>query len=106
MTVIESAINEVCSNFDFDKVHKAMLLLDWQWLKSDGSCQVPNQDDLKKCAERLLRLVAKLVASKVSDPSVCCGGLMAEAIGYDEASGTAKGYRLSFELAHAIAEFD
>jgi len=41
-------INEVLANFDFDKVHKTMTLLNWVWAGSDG---VPTKAELKEAAE-------------------------------------------------------
>ena len=48
-------VNEILSDFDFNKVHRVMKFLDWQWAKLGA---VPSAVDLQKEAERLLGSLA------------------------------------------------
>ena len=47
----QTMVEEILSNFNFEKVHRTMQYLDWQWAKLGG---VPKVDDLQKEARRLL----------------------------------------------------
>jgi hypothetical protein len=44
-------VSEIISDFDFNKVHRVMKFLDWQWAKLGA---VPSAEDLQKEAQRLL----------------------------------------------------
>lgn len=51
----DNAINEVIDNFDFEKVHKVMELLEWKWAFCGGSDYgIPSTQDLIDLAERIL----------------------------------------------------
>lgn len=52
----KKAIEHILDNFDFERVHKAMTALDWEWASTDGVPEIP---DLRKKARRLLKDVAK-----------------------------------------------
>lgn len=68
----EQLIQHVIRVFDFEKVHKAMTALNWQWASSDG-LQVPSIDTIKGRAEYLLHKVIKMS----NDSSIGTGGLEA-----------------------------
>ena len=53
--VIEQMIAEVMEDFDFEKVHKVMVLLDWKWYIGNDEQAVPSVYRMMKEAERLLR---------------------------------------------------
>ena len=57
--IIEAMITQVMEDFDFEKVHNVMNLLDWRWSNSDGGSDVPSFYKIIKTAEKLLRGVAK-----------------------------------------------
>ena len=56
--LIEKMIADVMEHFDFDKVRKVMLYLDWKWHIGEGEMTVPSTYRLTKKAESLLRKVA------------------------------------------------
>ena len=43
--------HEIIDNFDFEKVHRCMTLMDWRWATTNG---VPSLEDIKNNASRLL----------------------------------------------------
>lgn len=80
--LIEKMIADVMEHFDFDKVRKVMLYLDWKWDIGEGEMTVPSTYRLAKKAESLLRRVATSYDSEdESKPRVCsCGGFIAEMV--------------------------
>lgn len=54
-SILDEYIDEILDYFDFEKVHKAMLALDWKWGSFNGSARTPTEYELKQEAERLLR---------------------------------------------------
>lgn len=50
------AIDEILQEFDFEKVHKVMKFLKWQWAFTNG---IPNIEDMKKLAKDLLTRVCE-----------------------------------------------
>lgn len=51
--MIRDSIDEIIENFNFDKVHMAMTMLDWKWAGENGDA-VPSMKELKDTARRLL----------------------------------------------------
>jgi hypothetical protein len=47
-------IDEILDEFDFEKAHKVMVAIDWQW---QYSSQLPSVEDLRRHARSLLRVV-------------------------------------------------
>lgn len=47
-------IDEILDEFDFERVHKVMVALDWQWYNTAG---VPSIGDLRRAARSLLQQV-------------------------------------------------
>lgn len=56
MNNLDEQIEQIFENFDFNKVYKCMVTLDWTWASSDGT---PSINELKSCAKRLLTDVSK-----------------------------------------------
>jgi hypothetical protein len=54
-------VDEIMKGFDFNKVHKTMVSLNWKWA---DSFEVPSYREMKETAEHLLREAAK---SRLSD---------------------------------------
>lgn len=52
-------VSEVMRRYDFNKVHRVMLLLDWKWYNSDGTYAVPTLQQIQGNAERLILHVCK-----------------------------------------------
>ena len=76
------AIDEILASFDFDKVHRVMLFLHWQWM-GVGGLAVPS-------AARLQAFAATLLADVKDGGILAGGGLRAERQG--------SWYHLSFVL--------
>lgn len=54
-------INEILANFDFEKVHKTMTLLDWRWVGRG----VPSINEIRDSAsERLESAIEQVISSK------------------------------------------
>jgi hypothetical protein len=54
---VEDMIDEIMEEFDFVKVERIMFHLNWKWGGSDY--RIPNIDELREAAERLLRGAAE-----------------------------------------------
>lgn len=48
------AIGNIMDNFDFDKVHEVMSLLNWEWAATENG--VPTKSELRSEARRLLKM--------------------------------------------------
>lgn len=57
--LIDKMVTVVMENFDFDRVHRVMVNLDWKWVIGDGETTVPSIYRLTRNAERLLREAAQ-----------------------------------------------
>jgi hypothetical protein len=53
-TTLMEMRDNILDNFDFDKVHKAMVALDWGWGSLGDDRRVPEVSELKREARRLL----------------------------------------------------
>lgn len=56
MKDMQEQIDEIMDNFDFDRVHKAMVALDWRWGHDEV---IPEKYELRKQARSLLKTVWK-----------------------------------------------
>ena len=73
MKTRDEQIQEIIANFDWEKVHKVMVALDWQWAKTlEHEEGIPKIGDLVNTATALLTDVYKQNAQSVS-----CGGFSA-----------------------------
>ena len=52
-------------NFDFEKVHKAMVNLEWVWY-DDGLYKTPSIKDLKRTAKELIKQIKKADVDVIS----------------------------------------
>lgn len=66
MQHVQNAIDDIMDNFNFEKVHNAMILMDWKWGYIDEA-EVPELSELKKTARTLLKHVT-------ADCKVCSTG--------------------------------
>ncbi len=99
---VQFQIDDIMDNFDFEKAHKVMTLLDWRWLSSlDDSGKVPEIHELKACARRLLRnSFFDATKAKVKEYAISTGGFYA-GYQYYEADKIH-----NFELKFVVAEWD
>jgi len=88
---INSAINEVMDSFDYERVHKVMSFIDWEW---DGK-GIPKIYNLRVESRRLLEEAANKVVEGEEYYFVATGGFKAEAWKNDD---NTLGLRLSFVL--------
>ena len=102
----DEVVAEVLADFDFDKVHKAMVAVEWKWGLEPG--RIPTRDELVACARGLLERIwdrggeARLggfVAGRWKEDA-------AEAVRFDEKGRlrTVEGLYLRFVVEHASAD--
>ena len=92
--LIDRMITDIMEDFDFEKVRKVMLLLDWKWDIGNGEMTVPSIYRMTRQAEWLLRDVAKYYGVK-DHHTISTGGFTAML--YDDM------LTLSFELEEVTA---
>lgn len=51
---MQEQIDEIMDNFDFEKVHKMMMAVNWKWANKESLYSVPTVSELRTCARRLL----------------------------------------------------
>ena len=73
--LIEKMVEAVIEDFDFDRVHRIMVHLDWKWDIGDGIMIVPSKYRIMKEAERILTNVSKHYGEDTY--SYSCGGFIA-----------------------------
>ena len=56
---------KILKNFDFEKVHKAMVNLEWVWYDKD-EYKVPSVKELKRTAKELIKQIKKLDVDVIS----------------------------------------
>lgn len=75
----QKQIDNILENFDFERVHKVMKYLDWQWCRN-GEYSVPELHELKPYAKKLLDQVSKeVVINHLDEYGLECGGFVAQA---------------------------
>lgn len=75
---VQSQIDDIMDDFEFDKVHKVMKFLDWKWGFGKEK-RIPEVYELRKKAREYLKYVAKRGGTTGS------GGFIAQCRkGYDE----------------------
>lgn len=62
--IVEKMIEEVMNDFDFEKVHRVMVLTKHKWANMDGTEKVPSLYRIIKHAEDLLRTCASHYGDK------------------------------------------
>ena len=68
----QEIIDEIMDNFDFEKVHKTMIALNWGWADSDGGLSIPDLSDIKKSAR------CRLKTAMEENVSCASGGFFVE----------------------------
>lgn len=81
----EEQINDIMDCFDFGKVRKAMLALNWTWITSESNEGAPYEYELRKAARGYLEKVCTLARSGGPDSYRCgSGGFEAEATKFSD----------------------
>jgi len=87
----QNIIDEILEEFDFDRVYRVMVMLDWRWCLPvgertfeydhiQGNMRTPTLDELKNSAARILRDVMKSAEKNTHETVLTgSGGLMAYA---------------------------
>jgi len=58
---MKEKIEQIMENFDFEKVHKVMVALGWEWYLGRGGSGIPSVKSLKERAGELLSNVDDLI---------------------------------------------
>ena len=69
--VEKAKIKDILKNFDFERVHSIMKMLDWKWAMVKNDNGIPSVDELKAEAKRLL------IAAATERTQVATGGFRA-----------------------------
>jgi hypothetical protein len=70
----EKQLTQILDNFDFGRVHEAMLAMEWKW-----GGDIPGYHSLMKCAEGLLRDAVKYAPKSDTDwVEISTGGFTAQ----------------------------
>ena len=101
MMSADELIEECMDWFDFDRVHKAMVALDWKW-GMDDKAEVPDLPRLRKTAREYIRAAIAQCTGK--NATVGCGGF--EATAHRDADGVLEGVTLRFILADWYADVE
>ncbi len=102
----DALMDECIDNFDFEKVHKVMVMLQWQWVEKDGSTfSIPDIPRMKACARARLRSAYKVWKQRGGDGATTGSG------GFEATYGAPEGdnchaFYLRFVLAEAEAELE
>ena len=81
----DQMIDAVISAFDFDKVHRVMVYLDWKWVTETGALEVPDIHRLKACSRRLMREAYRMQQKHGTEVGVVgSGGFRAQYFWADE----------------------
>lgn len=62
--ISQEMIDEAINGFDFEKVRKAMVALDWKWLVN-GVVMIPEIRDIKK--------IARMLIERIGEDCLCIG---------------------------------
>ena len=89
------AINDIVEHFNWDRVHKAMIALNWTWHDSGG--EAPSLGALFKCAIDLLHRAYDGAEMHREDYMVATGGFRAQAY-VDSDTKEIIELKLAFEL--------
>lgn len=73
---------EVLRDFDFNKVHKIMTLLNWTWVQYNGN-RIPTVDELKLFALALVRQTVQEAKKIKQSAALSSGGFFASVAGND-----------------------
>jgi hypothetical protein len=92
---MKDVINSIMNNFDFKKVHKTMICLNWRWAGVGG--RTPNLDEIKQTAKRLLNNVS----DKEPGYSIRTGGFTASKHKDDEDK-----FNVFLKLRFTVTEFE
>jgi hypothetical protein len=94
----QEAIEEIIKNFNWNRVNKAMIALDWKWAADEGY-EIPTIGDLVILALNLLHSSYDGAMKEKTNYTNATGGFYARAF-VDEETKDIYELRLSFELCN------
>jgi hypothetical protein len=94
MNFKEKAIKNIIENFDFEKVHKVMVFLDWTWLHD---VEPPSMGSLVISAQQKLSDTFDMCNNKKKDISIGSGGFVVYAE-YNQQSDCCDYLDLKFQI--------
>ena len=101
----QKEIDDAIEHFDFEKVHKTMQVLNWQWYHpGENDTKVPSIDEIKKRAKELLQEAAESAVLTKDEYVIATGGFRAEAKYYPKQEG--KKSFLWVRLAFILEDWD
>jgi uncharacterized protein YaaW (UPF0174 family) len=98
--LLELKINFIINNFDYEKVYKTMIALDWKWFMKNLSYRTPSIDEMKEINRKYLKYVYEFYKSYKDDeiePMVSSGGFYYKIIEEDNEKDFI--LKMSFEVA-------
>lgn len=76
----QKGIDEVLKEFDFERVHKVMTLLEWKWcVPGRVTTEIPTLEYIKDRAKEILQHAAEEAVSSKDEYYISTGGFRAEA---------------------------
>lgn len=93
---LQEHINEICDEFNFDRVQKTMEFLGWEWVTSGG---VPTTSELRKKVRDLMSIAYEGGLKRGADYSTGTGGFWVEYF-YEEDF-----FEVTFQLERWSTEF-
>jgi hypothetical protein len=89
-------INDVIEEFEFEKVHIAMIALDWKWIAPNGA--ITNQSMAVPTIARLKQTAIQVLTSSIESGFARSGGFVARYSTHEKLE--------SFTLSFVVAEYD
>lgn len=94
-------IDKLLEEFDFERVHKSMQTLNWQWYHpGENDTKVPSLEEIKKRAKQVIQEAAENAVLTKNEYVISTGGFYGEAKYYPK-EGIKKSFlwvRLAFVL--------
>lgn len=96
----DELVQSVLAHFDFDKVQKVMRTLNWKWVSSKTSTQIPTISEQVLLAKTYLEMAYDGLVNNKTDRYYCgSGGFKAIATRYEDGE-------IVLELDFVVAEFN
>lgn len=95
----QKAIDNIITYFDWEKVHKVMNALKWEWATLENGGKIPTVGELFNCALKLLHEAYDKAQKERTNYTVGTGGFYAECI-VDSETKEITELQLRFEVTH------
>lgn len=102
---LQSLIDEVMDNFDFNKVRKVMKQLNWRWASAEDG--IPEVYELKDSARRLLNeCLFSMIQHGEETWNIGTGGFYVHATNYRDSDEGEDGFRITLKLSFELTSWD